>query len=33
MTTTPSGLGSTAGVYKLCSLFRDHPDLHYRSIS
>lgn len=28
----PGGLGETAGVYKLCSLFHEHPDLHYRQI-
>jgi hypothetical protein len=33
MTTAPHGMGETAGVYRLCSLFRDHPSLHYRSIT
>ena len=30
--TAPGGLGETVGVYKLCQLFKSHPDLHYRSI-
>lgn len=31
--TAPAGLGETAGVYRLCTLFRDNPALHYRSIT
>lgn len=31
--TAPHGLGETAGVYKLCQLFKANPDLHYRSIT
>lgn len=33
MTAAPHGLGETAGVYKLCQLFKDNPALHYRSIT
>jgi hypothetical protein len=29
----PHGMGPTAGVYKLCALFKRNPALHYRSIT
>ena len=29
----PGGLGETASVYRLCTLFRENPLLHYRSIT
>lgn len=29
---TPGVRGESAGVYMLCTLFREHPELHYRSI-
>lgn len=32
MTIAPHGMDETAGVYKLCQLFRSHPELHYREI-
>lgn len=28
----PHGMGESAVMYKLCSLFRDHPELHFHSI-
>lgn len=28
-----SGLGETATIYRLCSLFRDHPNLRYSTIN
>lgn len=28
----PGGLGETASIYRLCSLFKSHPELHYHSI-
>lgn len=31
--TAPGGLGQTAGVYKVCELFKSHPELHYHSIT
>lgn len=31
--TAPGALGETASVYRLCNLFREHPELHYRSIT
>lgn len=27
------GMGQTATIYRLCSLFREHPGLHYQSIT
>jgi len=30
--TAPGGLGETATIYRLCQLFKTHPELHYRSI-
>ena len=33
MSTAPHGLGETATMYKLCHLFREHPELHYRTIT
>jgi hypothetical protein len=32
MSTAPHGLGESAVIYKLCSLFKQHPNLHYHSI-
>lgn len=29
---TPGGMGETAVMYRLCSLFRDHPELRFHSI-
>ena len=31
--TAPAGLGETATIYKLCTLFRENPQLHYHSIT
>lgn len=33
MTTAPHGLGDTASVYRLCQLFKSHPELTYEDIS
>lgn len=33
MTAAPHGLGESAGVYRLCELFKSNPSLHYRSIT
>lgn len=30
--TAPHGMGETAVVNRLCRLFSDHPELHYREI-
>ena len=30
--TAPHGMGETAVVNRLCRLFTDHPELHYREI-
>ena len=33
MTIAPHGLGESAAVYKLCTLFKANPSLHYRTIT
>lgn len=33
MTTAPHGMGDTATIYRLCTLFRGHPELAYEDIS
>ena len=33
MTTTPHGLGDTASIYRLCTLFRANPNLTYSTIN
>jgi hypothetical protein len=30
--TRPHGMGESAVIYRLCSLFKEHPELHYHSI-
>lgn len=32
MTTAPHGMGELASVYRVCSLFREHPELCYQQI-
>jgi hypothetical protein len=32
MTAAPYGMGETATVTKLCQLFTNHPELHFREI-
>lgn len=33
MTTAPHGMGDTATIYRLCQLFKSHPELTYDDIN